>query len=268
MWLDKVFYGGWRIQKNILTGHHRLLSARDFRKAWGSFEACKKVLEKQIHSGKIKNPNPHLILLVHGMAGFPQTFFILERHLRREGYFVDGYNFPSLAGTLENQADDFNFFLGHLEGIRELTLIGHSQGGAVIRKALETTASWQKKIKLNGVVMIGTPNQGAALADYTKRLKALGKFAPKVRDQLTTEYSKTLGVPKGRVGLIAGSFLGGKGINPVVKGDDDGVVGVEEVWIDGVKDRLVVRSDHFSLANRKATRQAILRFLEGRPLAG
>lgn len=266
-WVDKVFFAGWRIQLNSLTGHHRLLSPGNIRRAWGSFAACKKALEKTKKEKNLKTPDPHLVLMVHGMAGWTETFFMLEKHLRKNGFLADGYNYPSLKGTLSEQAADLNAFLNALDGIFEITLIGHSQGGFVIRKALDDNAPWQKKIKINGIILIGTPNQGAALADFSKRLKALGKFAPKVRDQLTSDYAKTLKPLKVRTGLIAGSALGRRGINPLIRGNDDGIVGVDEVWIKGQNDRLVVTSDHFTLANRKKTREAIVRFLEGKKLA-
>jgi len=133
---------------------------------------------------------------------------------------------------------------------------------------LALNPEWQKVMSLEGVIFIGTPNQGAALADFSKRLKALNRVSPKVRDQLTRDFAKSLPVPKTRIGMIAGTAFRGRGINPAISGDDDGVVGVEEVWIPGEIDRLLIKSDHFTLASRKAAREAVTRFLKGKPLAG
>jgi len=267
LWSDVYFYAGWRIQKNIVTKHYRLLSARKIRLAWGSYEGCLKVLNIFRKALGLKNPNTHLIVMLHGIAGWKETLYFLKKVLRKNGYFAEGYSYASLQDTLAEQARDLNTFLSRLEGIEEITLIGHSLGGIVIRKALGTTEGWQKRIKLKGVIMIGTPNNGAILADFTKRFKALGKIAPKVRDQLTKDYAKTLPLLKGRVGLIAGSLNSGKGINPLINGDDDGVVGVEEVWMEGNKDRLIITSDHFTLPNRKASKAAVLRFLDGKTVS-
>lgn len=266
LWVDAVYFAGWRIQRNAVTGHHRMLSPGNIRRAWGSFSACKRALDTIKEEKDLNNSSKHLVLLVHGMAGWSETFFLLEKHLKKNGFLAEGYNYPSLKGTLGDQAADLNSFLGALEGIDEITLIGHSQGGIVIRKALEKKSPWQKRFKVKGLIFIGTPNQGAALADFSKRLKALGKIAPKVRDQLTSEYAKTLKTPKFRTGLIAGSALGKGGINPLIPGNDDGIIGVEEVWIEGINDRLLVTSDHFTLANRKKSREAVVRFLNGHPL--
>jgi len=268
LWQDVYYFAGWRVQKNFLTGHYRLLNPKDIRYAWGSFDACLEVLERLKTSLKISSPNTHLVLMVHGMSGWKENFFLMKRALRKQGYFADGYNYTSLSGTLEKQAEDLNSFLNSIEGIEEITLIGHSQGGIVIRKALENNEPWQKKIKVKGMILMGTPNQGAALADFSKRLKALEVVTPKIRDQLTKSFAQTLPPPGVRTGLIAGTAFPGKGINPIIEGDDDGVVGVEEVWIDGVDDRLIIPSDHFTLSNRRKTIAAVLRFLGGKTLAG
>ena len=266
-WLDMFFHAGWRIQKNIFSGKFRLLSPKNIRMAGGSYQSCLDRFSEIRKKRNLQNGDTHLVLMVHGMAGWKETFFLLKRALRKNGYFADAYNYPSLKGALAEQAKEFNDFLNLLDGITAITLIGHSQGGFVIRKALETKASWQNRIAVRGMILLGTPNQGAALADFSKRLKVLGKLAPKVRDQLTKDYAKTLKAPVHRMGLIAGSARKGKGINPLIDGDDDGIVGVEEVWIDGHDDRLVVPSDHFTLANRKKTIVAVLRFLEDKKLS-
>jgi len=267
LWQDIYFYAAWRIQKNFLTGHCRLLNPKGIRFAWGSYKTCLKVLDRLKKSLNITNPDTHMVLMVHGMAGWKENFFLMKRALRKKGYFADAYNYTSLSGTLDKQSADLIRFLDSIEGVKEITFIGHSQGGIVIRQALQKDGAWKKNIKVKGMILLGSPNQGAALADFSKRLKALEIITPKIRDQLTKGFVQKLSAPKVRTGLIAGSARPGKGINPVIPGDDDGVVGVEEVWIDGVEDRLIVRSDHFTLANRRKTIAAVLRFLEGRPLA-
>ena len=36
-WGDNFIYAGWRIQENVVTGHHRLLDPDDVRQAWGTY---------------------------------------------------------------------------------------------------------------------------------------------------------------------------------------------------------------------------------------
>ncbi|VAV93609.1 hypothetical protein MNBD_ALPHA01-2053, partial [hydrothermal vent metagenome] len=44
LWADIYLLAGWRIQKNILTDHYRLLDDDDKRRAWGSYNHCLKKL--------------------------------------------------------------------------------------------------------------------------------------------------------------------------------------------------------------------------------
>lgn len=265
-WQDVFFYGGWRIQKNALTKHCRLLNPRGIRYGWGAYKDCRDIFERLKVSLPINNPDRHLVLSVHGMGGWKENFFFLSRALRGKGYFSAGYNYLSLKGTLEEQARNLSRFLNTIEDVKDITFIAHSQGGLVVRKALEEKSPWQKRISVKGIVFIGTPNNGAALADFTKRVRALNAIAPKVRDQLTKSYAHDLKPVTVRTGLIAGVTNKGKGVNPAIPGPDDGIVGVDEVWIEGQNDRLLVESDHFTLTSRKKTISAVLRFLEGGPL--
>lgn len=49
-WNDLAEANGWRVQKNNITGHCRILDSEDIRRAWGGEEAImsffKKILKK------------------------------------------------------------------------------------------------------------------------------------------------------------------------------------------------------------------------------
>ena len=45
-WGDNFIYAGWRIQENVVTGHHRLLDPGDVRQAWGTYAQCLAVLSE------------------------------------------------------------------------------------------------------------------------------------------------------------------------------------------------------------------------------
>ena len=40
-WSDELVFRDWRIQRNVLSGHYRLLDDRDFRMAWGTLDQCR-----------------------------------------------------------------------------------------------------------------------------------------------------------------------------------------------------------------------------------
>ena len=46
IWEDLNIHAGWRVQRNIATGHARLLDDHDIRRAWGTVEACEGALRE------------------------------------------------------------------------------------------------------------------------------------------------------------------------------------------------------------------------------
>ena len=55
-WTDQFVHHGWRIQRNIYTGHCRLLDNKDFRRAWGTYQGCQREfrrLSRQLRSKKL-----------------------------------------------------------------------------------------------------------------------------------------------------------------------------------------------------------------------
>ena len=45
-WSDVRFFRSWRIQRNVFTGHFRLLDPRNHRHAFGTLETCLATLEE------------------------------------------------------------------------------------------------------------------------------------------------------------------------------------------------------------------------------
>ena len=65
VWADLRIAGGWRIQQNTITGRHRLLDAKNIRRAWGDMDACQAALDKARKAGKVRQYDKSLVLLVH-----------------------------------------------------------------------------------------------------------------------------------------------------------------------------------------------------------
>ncbi len=84
-----------------------------------------------------------------------------------------------------------------------------------------------------------------------------------VKDNLTPEEVAKVPSPTIEFGIIAGGSDGGKGegYNPLLPGDDDGVVSVDEAKLDGAKDFLVLKALHSFIMDADDTREAVLRFL-------
>jgi pimeloyl-ACP methyl ester carboxylesterase len=261
-WGDAYIYGGWRIQQNVYTGHHRLLDAKDVRRAWGSYEACAARLEEAKAAGKARLSSTRLCVLVHGYLRSKDSMAPLQEALEAAGYEVYAINYPSTDADIAALSDQVRQVIDRAQcDFEEVNLVTHSLGGLIARRILNSDSP----PKIRTLVMLGPPSQGAVLADLLLEWwpseivlgpagKELGKDAK--------DFAANAGTPPIPFGIIAGGKGDDKGWNPLIPGDDDGVVAVEDTRLEGAAGFVVVRSLHtFMMKNPDLIRQT-LAFLE------
>jgi hypothetical protein len=76
------------------------------------------------------------------------------------------------------------------------------------------------------------------------------------------ELQERLITPKFEFAIIAGGKRDGRGYNPLLTGDDDLFVRVEETKLSGAADFAVIPSVHTYLMDRSAAKEMALRFLQ------
>jgi hypothetical protein len=115
------------------------------------------------------------------------------------------------------------------------------------------------------MVMIGAPNQGsiaaAALADNELFIALTGRPG----QQLGVDWpalERHLVVPRFEFGIVAGGLGNAYGINPLLPGDNDGVVTVAGTRLRGARDFLLVPVMHPFLVTDRKVQEATLRFLQ------
>ena len=97
LWGDVMLFAGYRIQRNVWTEHHRLLSPFDLRLAIGTFDACREALDRITAARGVVPAGPHLVLLLHGIFRSKDSFGPMVRGLRAAGYEAQAINYPSTA---------------------------------------------------------------------------------------------------------------------------------------------------------------------------
>jgi pimeloyl-ACP methyl ester carboxylesterase len=261
-WADVAIYGGWRIQHNVFTDHYRLLDTKDWRRAWGTLAQCQNALDQAKQDGKAKLTSKKLCVLLHGFLRSSHSFGRLKGGLEDAGYEVYAVTYPStqfeidafktqVEGLLQGFSDDFE----------EIRFVTHSMGGLVARRVLSSN----EYPKVKRFVMIGPPNQGAVLADLLLEWWPSEYVTGPAGKQLGTGvegFAKNAGAPTCEFGVIAGARGDDEGWNPLIPGDDDGVVGVENTKLDGMADFVAVRATHTVLMNKPETVKQVIHFLE------
>ncbi len=110
------------------------------------------------------------VVLVHGFMGFEEAagfeyFNGVKLTLQNKGYRILTPQLTPIEGSTERAQELYNYLQGE-SGLHEeaFFLIGHSQGGLDIRRALNRSAS--PSMNAIAAASIGTPHGGTNLADY------------------------------------------------------------------------------------------------------
>jgi pimeloyl-ACP methyl ester carboxylesterase len=198
----------------------------------------------------------------------------LGSHLADSGKFTwINVNYSSTRGAIDHHAATLAGVIAGLEGIDEIHFVCHSLGNLVVRRYLyEATASeprWQTDHRLRRMVMLGPPNQGAKaaalIADILHESPLARLLTGPSAWQLARQWdeaSKRLATPQFEFGILAGGFSDGRGLNPLLAGDDDLVVCVEETRLAGAADFRLVPCRHGRMMRDPVIQQYALHFLE------
>lgn len=269
-WADELFFHEWRIQRNVMTGHCRLLDGAAFRHAWGTYEQCLAALNEIKSRQNLPPMAGKAVLVLHGLGDSRLTMSRLAKYLQEQGgYTVFNVSYPSTRGTIADYARSLDNILKNLNGIEEVNFVAHSLGNIVIRRYLGDCAtsagSPGPDPRIKRFVMLGPPNHGSiaanAFADNPLFTAVLGQPGQELgREWAWLEGS--LATPSCEFGIIAGGLENSQGFNPLLPGDDDGIVTVESTCLDGSADFVVVPVLHAWLMNDSRVQRYTLNFLK------
>jgi hypothetical protein len=269
-WSDELVFRGWRIQQNALSGHYRLLDEHDFRMAWGTFDQCRARFDELRREQKLPPLTGRAVVTLHGLGRSRDAMNTLGPHLAEatDATWIN-VSYASSRRSLDDHAQSLARVLANLEGIDEIHFACHSLGNLVVRRYLGEASlpepRWKTDPRIKRMVMLGPPNNGAELARLFKDNQLFGLVTGPSGKQLalpTKEAQARLATPAFEFGIIAGSCGDVRGSNPVVAGDDDLIVAVEETRLAGASDFLVVPCWHSTMLRDDHVCQCAARFLK------
>lgn len=262
VWSDEFVRAGWRIQTNVLTGHYRLLDPHDVRRAWGTFEQCRRALDSARPAEPADQGQRRLVLLVHGLGRSAGSLAPLAEPLRRDGWTPQAVSYASTRAGIEAHAERLARLIARLEGVGEISFVTHSMGGLVVRAALAHPEIRDANIRFGRLVMIAPPSRGSALAAALGDWAAFRWLTSRAGEDLAPTRARAIPVPSIPFGIIAGARGSETGFNPFLPGDDDGLVALAETRLPGAADFLVVPGPHGLVDQHPATICAVRAFLK------
>jgi pimeloyl-ACP methyl ester carboxylesterase len=269
-WSDVLFFHDWRIQRNAVTGHCRLLDKNNLRHSWGTFEECLAALDQIKRERKLPPMRGKGVLVLHGIGDTRWRLSPLSHYLAKEGgYTAFNVSYASTRSGLGDHAESLASVIAHLDGIEQIDLVGFSLGSLVIRRYFgdpnDPLTPRRPDPRIRRLVMIGPPNDGSKLAaDLGKHAifrEILGPSGQELGPQW--QWAKqNLPAPSCEFGIVAGGTGGEKGYNPLLPGDDDGIVTVQSARLAGAADFVLVAKIHPQLPLDGHVHELVLRFLQ------
>jgi len=191
----------------------------------------------------------------------------MKAALDRAGYDAIPISYPSTREAIEAHAAGLEKVLNRVEGTTKVSFVTHSMGGLVVRHLLHRNGAWKKHIEIGRIVQIAPPHLGSEVAEWAADLKPYQWILGNAGQQLTPGNAARIPLLKHSFAIIAGGKNDGEGFNPLLPGDDDGVVRVAETKLPGTQHFLLVKATHTALVSQPKTIQATIHFLKRGTLA-
>lgn len=199
------------------------------------------------------------VILVHGLGRSPINMAPLARMFGKRGYQTRCFGYASRSGTLDFFTDNLQSYLeaARSELKEPLHFVGHSLGSIVIRRfAQRFCLRW----KLGRCVMLGPPNQTSAMARLVGRAAPMRWLLGPVLSELgISTLSDSVGGLE--VGIIAGG-TGNRGFSPLIAGDNDFLVAVEETKLLSARDFIQMPAFHGIMMFQPKVMRQTLYFIE------
>lgn len=199
---------------------------------------------------------PDAVILVHGLWMHGLAFALVRRRLARCGYTVAAFSYPTVRGTLADNAGALARFLARFDAPR-IHLVGHSLGGLVVLRLLASHAD----ARLGRVVLMGAPYGGSHCAAVLRRIPLLGRLLGRsIPDWL--DAPRPALPPTVEVGVLAGDRSLGLGrVIPGLAKPNDGVVAVAETRLPTARDFIVLPVAHSQMLVSRRCSDAVNNFL-------
>lgn len=201
-----------------------------------------------------------IVVLLHGIANVPLSMKYLEKNIEDAGYIVHNFGYPSTDVPIEEAADKVREKVLALGPDVTIHFVAHSMGNLVVRKMFD-----DKLPNIGRMVMIAPPNQGSLLAEQLRNLDIYRWIFGPAGQELPAdrvEFFESLPTPPCPFGIIAGGRDTEEGYNPLLPGDDDGTVRVEETLLPGAADFVLIHNTHTMILFDRDTAEQTIHFLK------
>ena len=228
-WKDIRIRAGWHLQSHVRREEYRVTSPDGLVTAQAGIEDCRALFEASAPFWR----SECAIVLMHSLAGSPALLTRLERRLNEAGHETANVAYPNLFLGMDEHVRQVASLIEAMavDGIRQVSFVGHSYGGLLARALRQA----HLPVERGPIVFFGTPNGGSSLGAMLCRFPGYRAcFGLAGRDVLKASVDR-LPLPDTPALVVAGG-LGRHGFNPLLHGDNDGIVTVAETRLPATHD--------------------------------
>jgi pimeloyl-ACP methyl ester carboxylesterase len=188
------------------------------------------------------------VIAIHGIWGQGLELTLIKRRLEREyGFEVLLFNYPSVRGTLDENAEKLSNFIAGKQ-LDSAHLLGHSLGGIIALRMLANHPDTAP----GRVVCVGSPLTGSRAVKFLTTQNwaepFIGNSLPAGTVHAAANEWATHVCEERDVGVIAGTSPYGFGrLITTFDGENDGSVAVSETRLEGAKDHICLDVSHKSM---------------------
>ena len=200
------------------------------------------------------------MVFVHGLWMTGIDMLLLRRRLRRCGFAVRQFSYPSMRADVKANAERLQRFICSLDA-DTIHLVGHSLGGLVIRQFLDDSYGIEMRQQVGRIVTLGAPHNGSIVARQLATIPILRYLLGRSFDHgLDGELPPWNSAYE--LGVIAGTMNVGVGrLVPALSGESDGTVALAETRLEAMADHITVPASHTAMLFSTAVARQVCAFL-------
>jgi len=201
--------------------------------------------------------NNETVVLINGLWLADPALWLLARRLRRAGFRVHTFSYPSVRHDLSSNAARLHGFLARVPG-ETVHLVGYSLGGLIVR----TLFHLYPQQRPGRIVLLGSPQTGNRAAQSMIQSRIGRWLLGRSVADLVTGQLQACGRPVRATGVIAGCRSVGLGrLVARLAVPNDGSVAVEETPVPGPHTHLVLPVAHFAMLVAPVVARQVAQFL-------
>jgi hypothetical protein len=205
------------------------------------------------------------VVVIHGYACPKLLMNKLEKRIERAHFDTENYGYRSVSEDLDSLGKDMYVHIRTLK-TDTISFVTHSMGALVVRSMLNFSQADSSFPVIYRIVMISPPNNGAEFADIGSSMKGLKFLVGPNVEKLKTgsgSYTSHLPIPyRSEVGIIFGYKGNRHGYNPLIKGDNDGLLSPQCTSLGIEKDIAAVKVNHALIHRNKKVGNMVVAFLK------